>query len=163
MGETRSVPQTTHTKGEKYSCGDGRYYWKQKEGVPLCFYRRHVQMETIFTHTLNNKSNKADTLKTVERNKISRKLLNKMPIIFVNWANIIHTQFNSRVVREVSTAQYQYVVIQCQLSSGKNKDLCKFCNLLCIKKVKDEYVYWRGKEQNMFTEEVKNKICLLKR
>ena len=39
---------------------------------------------TIFTHILNNKINKADTLTTAERNRISRKLLSQMPIICVN-------------------------------------------------------------------------------
>ena len=56
---------------------------------------------TIFTDILNNKSNKADKLKTAERNRIPKKLLSKMPIISVNLANIIHTQFNSRIVTTV--------------------------------------------------------------
>jgi len=45
MATTRCVPQTTHTEGgKKNSFGDGRYYWKEQEGVPLCFYRRYMQI-----------------------------------------------------------------------------------------------------------------------
>jgi len=41
MSATRCVPQTTHTKGKKYSCGDGRYYWIQQEGA-MCKWRRYL-------------------------------------------------------------------------------------------------------------------------
>jgi hypothetical protein len=47
MCATRCVPQT-HMKGKIYSCGDGHDYCKQQEGVPLCFYRRHVQTDNGF-------------------------------------------------------------------------------------------------------------------
>jgi len=111
MPATLCVPQTTHTEGKQHSSGDGQYYWKQQEGVPLCFYRRYMQTANDFYYILNNKSNKAETLTTAERNRISRELLIKMPIISVNLAKITHTQFNSRVVTEVLTALYQCVVI----------------------------------------------------
>jgi hypothetical protein len=141
MSATRCVPQTTHTKGNKYSCGtvviteNSRKAYRCVSTVAMC------KLLTIFTHILNNKSKKTDKLKTAERNKIFRKLLSKMPIICVNRASILHTQFNSRVVTKVSTAHCQYVVTECLLSSGKNQKLCKLCNVLCVKKVKDEYVY----------------------
>ena len=41
------------------------------------------------------------------------------------------------------------MVIECQLSSERNKVICKFCNVLCVKKVKDGYIYWRINEQNL--------------
>jgi len=53
MSATRCVPQTTHMKGIKYSCGNGQYYWKQQKGVPLCFYGATCKLLTIFTHILN--------------------------------------------------------------------------------------------------------------
>ena len=111
MSATSCVPQTTHTEGKQHSSGDGQYYWKQQEVVPLCFFRRYMQTAKDFSRILNNKSNKAETLTTAERKRISRKLLCKMPIISVNLANIIHTQFNNRVVTEIWTSCYQYVVI----------------------------------------------------
>ena len=48
MSATSCVPQTTHTEGKQHSSGDGQYYWKQQEGVPLCFYRRHLQTANDF-------------------------------------------------------------------------------------------------------------------
>jgi len=48
MTATSRVPQTSHTEGKKHSCGDGHYYWKQREGVPLCLYRRYMQTANDF-------------------------------------------------------------------------------------------------------------------
>jgi len=44
---------------------------------------------------------------TAGRNIVYRQLLCKMPIICVNSANIIHSQFNCRVVTTVLTVRYQ--------------------------------------------------------
>jgi len=43
MAATRCVPQTTHTRGKIYCCGDGQYYWKQQKGVPQFLNCRHMQ------------------------------------------------------------------------------------------------------------------------
>jgi hypothetical protein len=48
MAETRRVPQTRNTEGEKHFCGEDRCYWKHQKGVPLCFYRVHVQTANEF-------------------------------------------------------------------------------------------------------------------
>ena len=112
MSTTRCVPQTTHMEGGKKTplatvviTENSRKAYRCVSTVATC------KLLTIFTHIWNNKNNKTDKLKTAERNRISQKLLIKMPIMSVNLANIFHTQFNSRVVTEVSTAHYQYVVI----------------------------------------------------
>ena len=34
------------------------------------------------------------------------------------------------------------------MPSERNKDICKFYSELCVKKAKEEYVYWRINEQN---------------
>ena len=48
MPAIRCVPQTAHTEGKKFSCGDGHYNEKQQEGVPLCFYRRYMKTANDF-------------------------------------------------------------------------------------------------------------------
>ena len=101
MAATRCVPQTTHTKEKNTPLATANITENSRKAYRCVSTVATCKLLTIFTRILNNKSNKAETLTTAERKRISRKLLSKMPIISVNLANIIHMQFNSRVVTEI--------------------------------------------------------------
>jgi hypothetical protein len=140
MSATRRVPQTTHTS-VKNSYVSTVIITENSGKAYLCVSTvATCKLLTIFPHILYNNNNKSVTLTNAGRNRMPRWLLSKIPIISVNWANIINTQTNCRVATTVSTAYYQYLVIMYQLPSGKHKTFCKFCIVLCDKKVKTEEI-----------------------
>ena len=91
MAAARCVPQTAHTKGKNTPVvtvvitENSRKAYRCVSTLPTWI------LLTMFTRILNDKSNKTDTLKTAERNRINRKLLGQMPITSVDFANITHT------------------------------------------------------------------------
>ena len=85
MSATSCVPRTSHTKEKKNTpVATANITENSKKAYRCVPTVATCKLLTIFTHILNNNNNKADKLKSAERNRISRKLLSKMPIISVN-------------------------------------------------------------------------------